>query len=56
VTIKNLQEAQQEGRLHLIFSDSMDQKPRLYSAWPTKNIEPLFSRDLAGYQKDKRLP
>jgi hypothetical protein len=55
VTIKNLQEAQQEGRLHLIFSDSMDQEPRLYSAWPTKNIEPLFSRDLAGLSKGQTI-
>jgi hypothetical protein len=51
VEITNLQTEQKEGRLHLIFSSSMEQEPRLYSAWPTKNIEPLFSQDLSGLSK-----
>ncbi|MFT6952898.1 MAG: hypothetical protein ACJAUL_004073 [Paraglaciecola sp.] len=51
VTISNLLEVQKEGRLYLIFSRSMEQEPRMYSAWPTKDIEPLFSKDLSGLSK-----
>ena len=51
VTISNSQEVQKEGRLHLIFSRSVEQEPRLYSAWPTKNVEPLFSEDISGLSK-----
>jgi hypothetical protein len=51
VNIKNIQEIQQEGRLHLIFSRSNEPQPRFYSAWPTKNIEPLFSQDLLSLSK-----
>lgn len=51
VTITSLQETQKEGRLHLIFSSSIEQEPRRYSAWPTKDVEPLFSQDLSGLSK-----
>jgi hypothetical protein len=51
VTISNSQKVQKEGRLHLIFSRSVEQEPRLYSAWPTKNVEPLFSEDISGLSK-----
>jgi hypothetical protein len=55
VTITNLQDQKKEGRLHLIFSNSKEQEPRLYSAWPTKNIEPLFSKDLSGISKGQTI-
>ena len=51
VTISNWLEVQKEERLHLFFSRSIEQEPRIYSAWPTKNIEPLFSQDWAGLTK-----
>ena len=55
VTITSLQAEQKEGRLHLMFSSSMEQEPRLYNAWPTKDIEPLFSRDLAGLSNGQTI-
>jgi hypothetical protein len=39
--------------LHVIFSHSDEQEPRFYSAWPTKNIEPLFSHDISGLSKEQ---
>ena len=55
VKMTSLQTVQKEGRLHLIFSSSTEQEPRLYSAWPTKNIEPLFSQDLSGLSKGQSI-
>ncbi len=55
VKMTSSQTLQKEGRLHLIFSSSMEQEPRLYSAWPTKNIEPLFSQDLSGLSKGQSI-
>ncbi|MFC4700115.1 alpha/beta hydrolase-fold protein [Glaciecola siphonariae] len=36
------------GRLHIIFTQDSEREPRLYSAWPVQNVEPLFSQDLDG--------
>ncbi len=55
VKMTSSQTLQKEGRLHLIFSSSIEQEPRLYSAWPTKNIEPLFSQDLSGLSKGQSI-
>ena len=55
VKMTSSQTLQKEGRLHLIFSSSKEQEPRLYSAWPTKNIEPLFSQDLSGLSKGQSI-
>lgn len=55
VTITSLQNEQKKGRLHLIFSKSDEQEPRFYSAWPTQDIEPLFSADLSGLSKGQSI-
>ena len=36
----------QSGRLHIVLSQNAEQEPRFYSAWPTRDVEPLFSVDL----------
>jgi hypothetical protein len=46
IEIESRQTIDAKGRLHLVFSKSADREPRNYSAWPTRNIEPLFSKDL----------
>lgn len=55
VTITSTQDIPKDGRLHVIFSSSNEQEPRFYSAWPTKDIEPLFSQDLEGLTKGQRI-
>lgn len=48
------------GRLHIVFVPLSEteietnniREPRLYSAWPTKNVEPLFSIDLSDLPKN----
>lgn len=46
VTIEVDKPISQPGRLHIVLSPSDENEPRLYSAWPTKDVEPLFSVDL----------
>lgn len=55
VTITSTQDVKKKGRLHVIFSRSTEQEPRFYSAWPTKDIEPLFSQDLTGLAKGQTI-
>ena len=43
------------GRLHLVLSPNDEEEPRFYSAWPTLDIEPLFSIDLQEIEANTRL-
>ena len=46
---------EEAGRLHIVFSQDDEQEPRFYSAWPTKDIEPLFSLDLENLKEPLTL-
>ena len=55
IEIQSQEAIDSKGRLHLIFSKSADREPRNYSAWPTKNVEPLFSADLENIPSGKAI-
>ncbi|AEP29091.1 hypothetical protein GNIT_0953 [Glaciecola nitratireducens FR1064] len=55
MTITSSQSEPKEGRLHVIFSKSDEQEPRFYSAWPTQDVEPLFSQDLPALTKGQSI-
>jgi len=48
VIINSAQDIPKHGRLYIVLNRSNESEPRLYSAWPTNDIEPLFASDLNG--------
>jgi esterase/lipase superfamily enzyme len=55
ITINSAQDIPRQGRLYIMLNRSNEAEPRFYSAWPTRDIEPLFAGDLEGISAQQNI-